>query len=62
MKNTDKSRHFAAKNLEYSTSRNVPDWLRLDKEAYEGVVERIPTRDDIQPIANEQAIVEFYSR
>jgi hypothetical protein len=23
---------------------------------------RIPTRDEIQPIANEQAVVEFYSR
>lgn len=62
VKNTDKSRHLADKNLEYSTSRNVPDWLSLDKDAYEGAVERIPTRDDIQPIANEQAIVEFYSR
>ena len=62
VKNTDKSRHLADKNLEYSTSRNVPDWLSLDKDAYQGVVERIPTRDDIQPIANEQAIVEFYSR
>ena len=62
VKNTDKRRHLADKNLEYSTSRNVPDWLSLDKDAYEGVVERIPTRDDIQPIANEQAIVEFYSR
>ena len=28
----------------------------------EGVVTRIPTRDEIQPIANEQAVVEFYSR
>ena len=62
VKNTDKSRHLADKNLEHSTSRNVPDWLSLDKDAYQGVVERIPTRDDIQPIANEQAIVEFYSR
>jgi hypothetical protein len=26
------------------------------------VVMRIPTRDEIQPIANEQAVVEFYSR
>jgi ribosomal protein S4 len=23
---------------------------------------RIPTRDEINPIANEQAVVEFYSR
>ena len=30
--------------------------------AIEGVVMRIPSRDEIQPIANEQAVVEFYSR
>ena len=27
-----------------------------------GVVMRVPTRDEIQPIAKEQAVVEFYSR
>jgi hypothetical protein len=26
------------------------------------VVMRVPSRDEIQPIANEQAVVEFYSR
>ena len=48
--------------LEISTSRAVPDWLSLNKDAFKGVVMRIPTRDEIQPIANEQAVVEFYSR
>ena len=28
----------------------------------EGVVMRVPTREEINPIANEQAVVEFYSR
>jgi small subunit ribosomal protein S4 len=45
-----------------ATSRVVPDWLSLAKEACKGTVMRIPTRDEIQPIANEQAVVEFYSR
>jgi small subunit ribosomal protein S4 len=40
----------------------VPVWLALNKDAFKGSVVRIPTREDIQPIANEQAIVEFYSR
>jgi small subunit ribosomal protein S4 len=35
---------------------------RLTKEEFKGVIMRIPTRDEIQPIANEQAVVEFYSR
>ena len=56
------SRQLATKNLELSTSKVVPDWLSLNKEAFKGVVMRTPTRDEIQPIANEQAVVEFYSR
>jgi small subunit ribosomal protein S4 len=56
------SRQLATKNLELSTSKVVPDWLSLNKEAFKGVVMRIPTREEIAPIANEQAVVEFYSR
>jgi len=56
------SRQLATKNLELSTSKVVPDWMSLNKEAFKGTVMRIPTRDEIQPIANEQAVVEFYSR
>ncbi len=56
------SRQLATKGLEMSTSRVVPDWVSLNKDALRGVVMRIPSRDEIQPIANEQAVVEFYSR
>ncbi len=56
------ARQLAAKNLESATSRAVPDWLSLNKEALKGVVMRVPTREEIQAIANEQAVVEFYSR
>jgi len=56
------SRQLATKNLELSTSRAVPDWLSLTKDEFKGVVMRVPTRDEINPIANEQAVVEFYSR
>jgi len=62
VKNTTVSRQLATKNMELSTSRAVPDWLSLSKDEFKGVVMRIPTRDEIQPIANEQAVVEFYSR
>lgn len=62
VKNNNVSRQLASKNLEVSTSRAVPDWLSLTKEDFKGVVMRIPSRDEIQPIANEQAVVEFYSR
>jgi small subunit ribosomal protein S4 len=59
---TNISRQMASKALELSTNRVVPDWLSLNKEALRGTVMRIPTRDEIHPIANEQAVVEFYSR
>ncbi|HXD00266.1 MAG TPA: 30S ribosomal protein S4 [Verrucomicrobiae bacterium] len=62
IKDTSVSRQLATKNLEMATSRAVPDWLSLNKETFKGNVMRIPTRDEIQPIANEQAVVEFYSR
>lgn len=62
IKNNNVSRQLATKNLEMATSRLVPDWLLLNKEEFKGTVMRIPTREEIQPIANEQAVVEFYSR
>ena len=62
VKNHNVSRQLATKNMEVTTSRAVPEWLSLNKEEFKGVVMRIPTRDEIQPIANEQAVVEFYSR
>src|SRR3954469_20152627 len=62
VKDTNASKQMATRSLESSTSRMVPDWLLLDKAAMKGTVMRVPTRDEIQPIANEQAVVEFYSR
>jgi len=56
------SKQMAMKALESAGARVMPDWLSLDKTALKGTIMRIPTRDEIQPIANEQAVVEFYSR
>ncbi len=62
VKDTPKSRSLAARNLELTQIVPVPDWLVLDKDHYTGTVSRIPTRDEIAPIVNEQLIVELYSR
>jgi small subunit ribosomal protein S4 len=62
VKDSNVSRQMALKHLEASTSRAVPDWLSLNKDALKATLVRIPTREEIQPIANEQAVVEFYSR
>ena len=62
VKDHSKSKTVTQKGLESSTSRAVPDWVRLNREELSAVLLRIPSRDEINPIANEQAIVEFYSR
>ncbi|MHA3770290.1 30S ribosomal protein S4 [Verrucomicrobiota bacterium sgz303538] len=62
IKDKPSSRTLAARNLELTQITPVPDWLTLDKDAFSGKVARIPTRDEIQPIVNEQLIVELYSR
>lgn len=62
VKDTNVSKQLVNHNLELSTSRVVPEWITLNKEGLKGTVLRLPAREDIQPIANEQAVVEFYSR
>lgn len=62
VKDATRSRQMATRNLDSAGGHAVPNWLSLNREAFKGVVMRVPTRDEIQPIANEQAVVEFYSR
>ncbi len=62
VKDHPRPRQVATKNLESATSRAVPDWLSMNKDAFKGVVMRIPTQAEIHPIANVQSVVEFYSR
>ncbi len=56
------SRQLATRNLEETRARTVPAWLTLQEDALKATVTRLPERDDIQPLVNEQLIVEFYSR
>ncbi|MES2571171.1 MAG: 30S ribosomal protein S4, partial [Verrucomicrobiota bacterium] len=37
-------------------------WLTVDKDHFAGEVSRVPSREEIAPIVNEQLIVELYSR
>jgi small subunit ribosomal protein S4 len=48
--------------LEALEGRAVPQWLEIDKEAFEGAVKALPTREDITLPIEEQLIVELYSR
>ncbi len=57
-----KSRQLATRNLELTQITPVPDWLTVNRDAMSGTVARIPSREEIAPIVNEQLIVELYSR
>lgn len=62
VRDTAVSRHLVSRSLENAQVRPVPDWITFNREALRAQIVRMPTRDDIQPIVNEQLIVEFYSR
>jgi len=62
VKNSVGSKQLANKSLENSINRPFPDWIAIDRENLQVKLLRIPTRNEINPIANEQTVVEFYSR
>ncbi|MFC1462355.1 30S ribosomal protein S4 [Verrucomicrobiota bacterium] len=62
IKDRARSRDFALKSLEIAEGRGVPGWLALDAKNLAGEVVRIPTREEIAPVVNEQLIVELYSK
>ena len=57
-----RSRDMATRSLEAATTQQMPSWLSLDRQAFRAEVLSIPTREQIAPIVDEQAIVELYSR
>ena len=57
-----KSRQLATRNLDLTQISPVPDWLTVNRESLSGAVARVPSREEIAPIVNEQLIVELYSR
>jgi small subunit ribosomal protein S4 len=48
--------------LETLEDRSVPQWIEINKEAFEGTMKALPAREDITMPIQEQLIVELYSR
>jgi small subunit ribosomal protein S4 len=48
--------------LDALEGRSLPQWLEIDKDAMEGMVKQLPTREDVTLPIEEQLIVELYSR
>src|SRR6202051_779893 len=62
VRNNAVSRQLGTRGLNATQIVTVPDWLLLDKDNFKGEVKRIPSREEIAPIVNEQLIIELYSR
>jgi small subunit ribosomal protein S4 len=59
-----KSRKIDAihESLKRITERQVPSWLQLDKANLSGTFLTVPEREDVPLNANEQLVVELYSK
>ncbi len=62
VRNKEDSRACAKPHIEAALNRGLPSWLALDKDEFRGAVVKMPTRDEIAPLVNEQRIVELYSK
>ncbi len=62
IRTTEKSKRLAQRGLEATQIATTPEWLVVDKDGLSGKVVRIPSREEINPIVNEQLVVELYSR
>lgn len=62
IRSTDRSKRLAVKAVDQSSAISNLEWLVADRDNLTGSVVRMPTREDIHPIVNEQLVVELYSR
>ncbi len=60
----EKSRKITQLNLALDAveRKGIPAWLELNREAYEGTVRTLPTREELTMPMQEQLVVEFYSK
>jgi small subunit ribosomal protein S4 len=57
-----RSQQLIGRFLEMTLGTPDPDWMTVDRDKLSATFNRLPTREEINPIANEQLVVELYSR
>ena len=62
VKDNAKSKDAANRSVEAATGAQLPVWMAFDRATLRAEVLAVPTREQIAPIVDEQAIVELYSR
>lgn len=58
----DATKKFMQELVAVNAGRECPEWLTLSKVDMTGTVNRLPQKSDIQPVGDEQLVVEFYSK
>ncbi|MEZ5300629.1 MAG: 30S ribosomal protein S4 [Verrucomicrobiales bacterium] len=62
IKESPRSQQVAMRFLDMTQGTPLPDWMGLDRDNLKGTYVRVPSREEIDPLVNEQLIVELYSR
>ena len=62
VRDSSSSRDLSARYLAENPRFDGAEWLTIDQKALAVTVNRLPQRDEIQVAANEQMIVELYSK
>ena len=62
VKDAAKSKDAASRSVQAATNAQMPQWISFDAATLRGEILAVPTREQIAPIVDEQAIVELYSR
>lgn len=56
------SREAAKRALDAAEGKTLSPWLALDRAGFKGEVLHVPTREEMQPLVNEQLVVELCSK
>ena len=62
VRESNRSQQLAMRLVDMTQARPVMDWLTMDRDKLVGSVVRAPEREEIDPMVNEQLVVELYSR
>ncbi|MFA5411066.1 MAG: 30S ribosomal protein S4 [Candidatus Omnitrophota bacterium] len=62
IKTKDKAKNKIKENLQLSKDRDVPKWLEFNSAELSAKVLRLPEKEDIPAVIQEQLIVELYSK
>ena len=62
VKDSSRSRALVSRYLEECANRDAAAWVAVDRDNLTGIFERTPIREEIPTVANEQLVVELYSK